>query len=121
MNERCLAILLLILLAGTGDDPPAIYPRALSVGATNASDVLASLSSRGPALYLGQTLAKPEVSAPGVSVRSSIRGTGYATFQGTSMAGPHVAGADVGPVNVVGGQATGQDISLGTAARHPIW
>ena len=78
---------------GTVDDPPAIYPHALSVGATNPADVLAGFSSREPATYLGQTIAKPEISAPGVSVRSSIRGTGYAAFQGTSMAGPHVAGA----------------------------
>lgn len=78
---------------GTVVDPPAVYPRALSVGATDASDLLAGFSSRGPATYQGQTLAKPEISAPGVSVRSSIRGTGYASFQGTSMAGPHVGGA----------------------------
>ncbi|HMR88738.1 MAG TPA: S8/S53 family peptidase, partial [Saprospiraceae bacterium] len=34
----------------------------------------------------------PNVSAPGVNVRSVIRGGNFAGFSGTSMAGPHVAG-----------------------------
>ncbi|HET8646340.1 MAG TPA: S8 family serine peptidase, partial [Vicinamibacteria bacterium] len=36
---------------------------------------------------------KPNVSAPGVSVRSSVPNGGYSSMSGTSMAGPHVAGA----------------------------
>jgi subtilisin family serine protease len=36
---------------------------------------------------------KPNVLAPGVNVRSCIRNGEYASYQGTSMAGPHVAGA----------------------------
>jgi len=36
---------------------------------------------------------KPDVSAPGVNIRSSVPGNGYAGgWSGTSMAGPHVAG-----------------------------
>jgi subtilisin family serine protease len=35
---------------------------------------------------------KPDIVAPGVGTRSAVRGGGYSTFQGTSMAGPHVAG-----------------------------
>ena len=35
----------------------------------------------------------PNISAPGVNVRSSVDGGGYANFNGTSMAAPHVAGA----------------------------
>ncbi|MBX7235987.1 MAG: S8 family serine peptidase [Caldilineales bacterium] len=73
-------------------NPAPIYPRSFSVGATNASDALASFSSRGPVTYNGQTYIKPNVSAPGVSVISSVPGDDYLPLSGTSMAGPHVAG-----------------------------
>ena len=52
---------------------------------------IASFSSRGPS-DCNNTVIKPEVSAPGVNVRSTIP-SGYGTMSGTSMAGPHVAGA----------------------------
>lgn len=49
-------------------------------------------SSRGPSDCDGRT-KKPEVVAPGVDVYSSVPGGGYVgTWDGTSMAGPHVAG-----------------------------
>lgn len=56
---------------------------------------IANFSSRGPSLCggTGSLLIKPEVSAPGVSVRSSGTATGYSVKSGTSMAAPHVAGA----------------------------
>src|SRR6266511_87412 len=75
-------------------DPPAIYSASFSVGAIDISDVLASFSSRGPSTYYTPNLLKPEISAPGVNVRSSTATSdaSYASFSGTSMAGPHVAG-----------------------------
>lgn len=74
-------------------DPAAIYDESFTVGATNSSDVIANFSSRGPVTVDGSGRRKPDVSAPGVSIRSSVRGGGYAGgWSGTSMAGPHVAG-----------------------------
>ena len=72
-------------------DPPATYASAFVVGATGTtSDSLASFSSRGP--VPGNSAIKPDVSAPGVSVRSSLRNSTYGNLSGTSMATPHVAG-----------------------------
>jgi subtilisin family serine protease len=73
-------------------DPPALYEAAFSVGATDSDDDIANFSSRGPVTIDGSGRMKPDVSAPGVNVRSALPGGDYATWSGTSMAGPHVAG-----------------------------
>lgn len=69
-----------------------------SIGAVNATNYnfpypIADFSSRGPS-DCDITKKKPEVVAPGVSVYSSVPGGSYQQngWDGTSMAGPHVAG-----------------------------
>jgi serine protease AprX len=71
--------------------PPAQYDESFSVGATDSDKALASFSSRGPVTFMG-TRIKPDISAPGVDVRSSYPGNAYATLSGTSFAAPHIAG-----------------------------
>jgi subtilisin family serine protease len=70
---------------------PGDMANIMAVGATTNTDAIASFSSRGPALITG--LTKPDVSAPGVNIRSSVPGNAYqGGWSGTSMAAPHVAG-----------------------------
>lgn len=77
---------------GSVDSPAAIFENSFVVGAVRSNDTIANFSSRGLVTVDGSLRVKPDVSAPGVGIRSSVRGAGYATWNGTSMAGPHVAG-----------------------------
>ncbi|WP_306141488.1 S8 family serine peptidase [Roseibium sp. MMSF_3412] len=43
--------------------------------------------------FLPLVYTKPDLSAPGVSIKSCVPNGGYESFNGTSMATPHVAGA----------------------------
>ncbi len=77
---------------GSTYGPPAYFEESFSVGATRFDDLISGFSSRGPVFIDGSNRMKPNVSAPGEDVRSSIPGGGYANYSGTSMAGPHVVG-----------------------------
>ena len=77
----------------TVQSPPVIYDAAISVGSTTSVDSISSFSSRGPVTADGSNRSKPDISAPGSSIRSSYPTSSYASLSGTSMAGPHVAGA----------------------------
>jgi subtilisin family serine protease len=80
---------------------PGTARTALTVGATDDADLLATFSSRGPTL--ATALLKPEITAPGVDIcaarlpgswpdRLCLDGQ-HVSLSGTSMATPHVAGA----------------------------
>ena len=78
----------------TVSDPPAFYAASFTVGAlNNGFDTIASFSSRGPVTADGSNRIKPDISAPGTNVRSSVPSNAYGSLSGTSMATPHVAGA----------------------------
>lgn len=88
------------------NDSTMTYPFHVNTGLVNSFTVgavsiasqpytIAGFSSRGPTTCggTGSLLIKPEVVAPGVNVRSAVEDGGYDSYQGTSMAGPHVSGA----------------------------
>ncbi|VAH58778.1 unnamed protein product [Triticum turgidum subsp. durum] len=66
-----------------------VSPTMIVVGDGVLSPRVASFSSRGPSpLYPG--ILKPDITAPGVSILATVRGS-YVLFSGTSMACPHVS------------------------------
>lgn len=67
-----------------GIGAPSCISTAITVGSTTKSDVISSFSN---------SASMVDLLAPGTSINSSVPGSGYAFFSGTSMATPHVAGA----------------------------
>ncbi|MFE6733869.1 S8 family serine peptidase [Microbacterium sp. NPDC057650] len=61
------------------------------VGAYDINGKIANFSGFGPSPVDGSL--RPDITAPGVNVRSAIPGNNYTAMNGTSMATPHLAGA----------------------------
>lgn len=68
---------------GAGVSIPGCISYSTTVGAVDSADKVAKFSARGTAL---------DITAPGVSIYSTILGSGYASWSGTSMATPMVSG-----------------------------
>jgi len=78
---------IVIVAAGNSGSSGVSIPGCISysttVGAVDSKNKVASFSGRGGAV---------DISAPGVSIYSSVLGTGYASWSGTSMATPMISG-----------------------------
>ncbi len=73
---------------------PGDYQESFATAAHNSSRNIADFSSRGPSCYGHDPFTKPNISAPGVNVCSTVPGSGWSCgYSGTSMASPHTAGA----------------------------
>ncbi len=99
---RALRIAGVFVVASAGNDGPAcgslnaplaIYDEVMTVGAVDAEGRLAIFSSVGPVQVDRSLRPKPDLVAPGVDILAAFPNQSYYRAEGTSMAGPHVAGA----------------------------
>ncbi|GAA3749588.1 hypothetical protein GCM10022225_37320 [Plantactinospora mayteni] len=113
---------------------PGDYPLSFAVAAFGSDNAIADFSSRGAA---GAAEVKPDIAAPGVAIRSTVPGSRFSSYDGTSMAAPHVAGSvallwsaapeligDVAATRALlaGAAIETADLSCGgTAADNPVW
>jgi hypothetical protein len=73
---------------------PGDYQESFGSAAHDSGRNIASFSSRGPSAFGHEPYTKPNISAPGVNICSTVPTNGWnCGYSGTSMASPHTAGA----------------------------
>lgn len=108
------------------------YNNSIKLVDNNLNDTLSAFSSRGP--RRGDSLLKPDISAPGQSIFSTAVGTGDegTSLNGTSMASPHVAGSmallrqmhpdwTVEELKALAMNTANKDLRSARAANSPIY
>ncbi|PWB54449.1 MAG: hypothetical protein C3F13_06760 [Anaerolineales bacterium] len=72
---------------------PGSYQESFAAAAHANSRTIAGFSSRGESAFGHDPYTKPNISAPGDSIYSTVPTNGWGSLSGTSMASPHNAGA----------------------------
>lgn len=72
---------------------PHEHPLAFAIGATDAQNLRGDFSSIGPGVFQGQDTKKPDLTAPGVDILSTLPDGRMGPMSGTSMSTPHMTGA----------------------------
>jgi subtilisin family serine protease len=73
---------------------PGDYQESFGTASHQSTRTISSFSSRGPSAFGHAPYTKPNISAPGSLVCSTIPGSSWSCgYSGTSMASPHTAGA----------------------------
>ncbi len=92
----------------SGDYYPGFYEGAMSVASTNHEDQKAWYSTYGSWVDISAPGGETNVNSQGVL--STVTGSGYAFYQGTSMACPHVSGVAALVLSKAPGQFTNEEL-----------